>query len=335
MPEVLWYILGAVLALYGVLALAFLLLLPSKVAKPPWHLPRPGKTLQNKTIPNSWLGATNPEQLNLPFKNVIFLTPSGLSLRGWLMPAARRRYYKPSAAAVVCVHGAGRDRRAFLRHAVFLTDAGFDVLLFDCANHGASDSFPMWPLGPWPGRAVSLGKREHVDVISAVSFLKSRGAKRVAVLGTSQGASSAIIAAAMCDDIDALVLENPFSSPEVLVRHIVTSVLEKVPLPFFDTVMTPLLFRLSLFRTGNFPASEQKKAIDHMLRVTAPVLFIHGTADIVVNHNESEILYDAASMQHKQLWLVDNAPHTQCFNTKPEDFRIKVTEFLQTHLLHI
>ena len=42
---------------------------------------------------------------------------------------------------VVCVHGGGRDRRAFLRHIPLFVKRGIPVLLFDFREHGTRFSF--------------------------------------------------------------------------------------------------------------------------------------------------------------------------------------------------
>lgn len=324
-----WILLTAIPSFYAFLAFIALLFIPAKVAKPPWHLPNPGKTLSSRNLPPSWQGLSSPSDLGLIFEDVHFTSYASLTLRGWLIYASS--VSEPSRKAVVCVHGAGRDRRAFLRHSSFLAEAGYDVLLFDCSNHGTSDSLPMWPLAAWPGRAVSLGKREHLDVSSAVLYLRQRGAQHITVLATSQGATSSIIAAAQSHFIDLLILENPFASPDALIAGVVNTVLRKIPVPFFRRIMAEPIIRLSLLRTGNFPAETQLRALDFVSRVKVPMFFIHGNQDVLVHHSQSQLLHDTATCTDKHIWIVDGAAHTQCYNKQPELFREKVLLFLRSH----
>lgn len=137
--------------------------------------------------------------LGLEFENVEFTNSKNKVLRGWFVPAK-----KSKSCMVVCVHGAGRDRRAFLRHAAMLHDANLDVLLFDLSEHGLSDG---------TGKGFAFGVREKYDVIAAARFLREqKGALCVVLMGTSAGASSAILAAALMPSIvDAVVAENPFT----------------------------------------------------------------------------------------------------------------------------
>ena len=139
------------------------------------------------------------------FEEVEFPAADGSTLRGWFVPGA------PEArAGVVTVHGAGDDRRWFVRHLPIFHEAGYPVLLLDCREHGVSDGV---------GRGISFGIREHRDVSSAVAYLRrERGLARVAVIGTSQGGASVILAAASDPEIDAVIAENPFTSVVDLLR---------------------------------------------------------------------------------------------------------------------
>jgi len=49
---------------------------------------------------------------------------------------------------IIAIHGAGVDRREFLRFTPWFHEAGFEVLLFDCREHGISSG---------TGRGVSYG----------------------------------------------------------------------------------------------------------------------------------------------------------------------------------
>lgn len=327
-------------AVYAVLSALLVLLVAGKIAKPPWHKPRPGRRLTDRWLPVAWAGAVEPADVGLSVVDVVFGSYAGLILRGWLV-LGRGRGTARAKVGVVCVHGAGRDRRAFLRHAVFLRDCGLDVLLFDCSNHGISDAVRMWPLSPWPGRSVSLGKREHLDVVAAVRFMRTRGIEKVVVMGTSQGATSAIIAAAKLSDAapsetpDALIVENPFASPEDLVAPIVQAVFTRYKLPYFPVLRRALekvTVWLGLFRTGNLPRRTQLRAINFVSSIHIPIFFIHGTEDVLVSSRQSVRLHALATHPAKDIWIVDGAPHTQCYHTAPLEFEARVISFLQKAL---
>jgi pimeloyl-ACP methyl ester carboxylesterase len=73
--------------------------------------------------------------LNIDYEDVEFTNPAGLVLRGWFVPASPKAV-RTTRLGMVCVHGGGRDRRAWLRHVPMFHNRGYDVLLFDFSEHG-------------------------------------------------------------------------------------------------------------------------------------------------------------------------------------------------------
>lgn len=301
--------------------LLLLLYIAQSIAFPPWHHPSPTvKTLTTRSLPPAWTILQPPSSLRYPHYCVSFPTHSSLTLHAWLLTASST----PTPIAVACVHGAGRDRRAFLSHAPFLLNQGFDLLLFDCTNHGISDACAPLPFGKWPGRAVTLGTSECEDVNSAVRYLSKRGAQKVIVIGTSQGASAALLCAAEYKNIAALVLENPFISPRALVEGIVYEIVRRYRLPMLQCVERFVVW-LALWRTGNLRATGAEDVMEH---VDVPVLFVHGSDDVMVGVWQSRLLFQRVLHRRKRIWVVEGAQHTQCFWKAPQQFEKKVIEFI-------
>ncbi len=240
------------------------------------------------------------------YEDVEFPAEDGTTLRGWWVQA------EPSAGrAVVTVHGGASDRRDFLRHVPFLHNAGWDVLLFDCSEHGRSDNL---------GRGISVGFRESRDVSAAVAWARERGANVVAVLGTSQGGSSAIIAGARDAAIDAVIAENPVASLLGLLQGTIHAQRLWVP-----QILIGLMRDVVVWRIG---ASGRWEAIDVVAEVAPrPLLLMHGTADRIVPPRHSELLYDRAR-EPKRLWRAEGADHMQLFNRHPEQYSERVLAFL-------
>lgn len=72
--------------------------------------------------------------------------------------------------------------------------------------------------------------REHEDVLAAVDFVASqRGFTTIVALGTSQGASSSLLAAVRDPRIVAVIAENPFCSPEDLLNEVVPAAIRTKP----------------------------------------------------------------------------------------------------------
>ncbi|KAF6005374.1 hypothetical protein F1559_004789 [Cyanidiococcus yangmingshanensis] len=266
-----------------------ILYVSQRVAFPPWHDPRPGsQVLSQWRMPEAWAAFTlDPKaSLGLTFEDVSFRNRYGLELRGWWIPGARlgleRAQPDRPLVGIVCVHGGGRDRRAFMRQSALFQRRGWSVLLFDCTGHGTSDARPPFPKGRWPGRAISYGTHEWSDVVDALQYARARleeqrttqsGEKReirLVLIGTSQGAVSAFYAAAYqtqryrygyrdVPSVDALVAENPFTSPMALFEHLSTHVAAPIMSYAANRSWLRLFLRLwivcctwlALFRTEN------------------------------------------------------------------------------------
>src|SRR5262249_42889672 len=114
---------------------------------------------------------------------------------------------------VVLVHGGGADRRAMLKHAGYLHDDGYHVLLIDCHNHGLSGR---------DGQGISFGYWESRSVIDAAIWAKQHlqgaGSKPVCAMGTSQGGFAVLKAMAETPIIRGVVAENPYVSLDEVIR---------------------------------------------------------------------------------------------------------------------
>ncbi len=152
-----------------------------------------------------------PAEVGLEYEDVSFPATDGVMLRGWFIPAE-----KTPAPTVVWVHGwpwnrlgnaAGQvpwpDREVdFLPCTKGLHDGGFNVLMFDLANHGESDARPPLTYGPWESR----------DVAGAMAFLRARDEvvpDRIGAIGTSAGGSTVLYGTAAVQPVGALLVVQP------------------------------------------------------------------------------------------------------------------------------
>ena len=123
----------------------------------------------------------------------------------------RGRFYRQSSAPAPCLvmaHGTsatismGADIYANAIHAV-----GFNVLLYDHRNFGASDGAPRFEINPW------IQGRGYRD---AVAYVRNRpDADRVALWGASYSAMEVLVVGALIDDIAAIVAQIPVCGAEL------------------------------------------------------------------------------------------------------------------------
>lgn len=90
--------------------------------------------------------------------------------------------YGTGERGVVLAHGGRFNKESWAKQARVLADAGFRVLAFDFRGYGESHG---------PGQADIFTAPLHLDVLAAVRYLRSAGAKTVSVIGGSLGGGAA------------------------------------------------------------------------------------------------------------------------------------------------
>ena len=233
----------------------------------------------------------HPGDLGLPFEEVALASESGHTLRGWWIPPPQ----DSDGRAVVWVHGAHSSRYQPLDHgAEFLHGRGYGILTMDLSGRGSSD-----------GEYITYTWNERHDVRSMVRYLRTRpdaDASRVVVFGTSNGAASAIYAAAELGDLPALALDAPYAD----LWRAAGSMLEmrggipalRGPLALFVRARTGLRIR-------------EVRPIEVITEIPGPVLFLHGDRDRQVPPEHSLELHDARSAAGlpSRRWVLPGGEH--------------------------
>ncbi|KAG8343435.1 putative Ankyrin repeats (many copies) [Trypanosoma vivax] len=295
--------------------------------RPPWYHHRPGSsTFTSQGCPEYWGGCVHDPwtDLHLCYEDVSFASTDGYTLRGWYVPPPSKGACK---TCVVLVHGGGRDRRAWLRHVPFIHNAGYGCLLFDFREHGLSDGNM---------RGFTYGMKERFDVVAACKFMRGKyGFKRVCAMGTSVGASSVIMAAAIDKTIDLIIAENAILTCETLQDQQIVSTLggyfsRRAYSKFFF-----MLFRRTSsfwlnYRIGNKP-SRHCQALHCIAKISPrPILLMHGTEDKLVPCRHSLKLFEVAS-EPKVLYISKGAFHCGLYNTHKDEYERQVLGFLSKY----
>jgi len=244
----------------------------------------------------------------IAFENVEIDGPGGATLRGWWVPGRAL-----ARVGIVTVHGAGGDRRDFLRHLPILHGAGYPVLMFDCREQGTSDG---------AARGVSFGVREHEDVSAAVDYAKRvHGLERVVAIGTSQGAASTILAAARDPAIDGVVAINSFTDVPSLIEGAAVEYRMDNPLgrAFLRAVGIATAWRIG--------ANAIPSPLEAVSRIAPrPLLLAHGTADALISPEHTRALHAAAP--GSELWILEGATHSALVDRDPTEWSRRVMGFV-------
>lgn len=307
--------------------------------------PSRGLTEQVGKVCPYWPKASvrGPAFMGIDYEEVEFPSESGEILRGWLMRGAQSQN-GTRETVLIFSHGAGRDRRAWLRHTPFLLDHGYTCLSFDFRGHGVSDAAGVH-------QGTSLGILEKDDIVSAVRFARKLKPKaKISLIGTSTGAVASILAVAghseVRDAVSSIVAENPFAAPESVASHTVSCVVFRVLICKNNSLIYTLLYPLmllvkvmvhyKLLRELQRKYSTQLKCSEEIRKVATPILFMHGTEDKIVPFRDSELLYVTAGMDagplgiamKNEFWACQDAEHCQLWDKDRKEFEKRVTEFL-------
>jgi len=249
-----------------------------------------------------------PAEFGLEFEEVVFPAADGLALQGCWVPAAG------SDRAVVILHGHGGSLDWDVQRAPFFNQAGYNVFLFDFRAHARSR-----------GWLATFGYLERNDVLGAVSFLKSRGMRRIGLLGFSYGGIAAMLAAPGCPDIHAVVSDG---GPARVRSAIAGRLVEAGLPPWFGTVLAWLTISATSIRLGtNLLRYEPVRRVGGI--APCPALFIHGELDRYLP--DFDELFAAAG-EPKEAWRLPGVEHTKASEAHPEAYYRRVVGFVDRYL---
>lgn len=243
-----------------------------------------------------------PSAFGWVYRDLSFVDPAGLTLRGWWIPGTEHR-------TVVMVHGWTSSRAEPMSQAGYLHAAGYNVLVFDLRGSGTSD-----------GSYTSLGWAEPADIQAAVKVAHRLDPGPVALIGYSMGASSSIEAAARGADVQAVIDDSGFSALGDEISYLFTRTTHLPADPFAG----PLL-AIGAADLGFNPL--QVRPVDDAAHLHQPLLVIVGTADKTVPPAEGFAIFKA-DRGPKQLLVIPGADHVSGYRVEPELYAHTVLGFL-------
>ncbi len=260
------------------------------------------------------------------YEEVSFRATDGLALKGWWFPSHQRGATRPVGApspdrAIVFVHGRAQNRVASSfrpdRIAPLFLSRGWDVLLFDLRGHGESE-----------GERYSLGQYEPRDIVAAVDFAASKAGipkGRVAVVGESLGAGSAIMTVQLDPAIGPVVTDSAYADGYTVVSEVGTNY---TGLPSWFTpgiaVVSRLFFGLDVWSVR--PAEVVRA---HPERAW---LFIQCADDRTVFPHHGTDLKAASANPATELWMAPGCDHVKAFTQHPAEWERRVIAFLEREL---
>lgn len=234
-------------------------------------------------------------------RDVAFDSADGARIAAWYQPPRA-----PGGALIVLAHASLGDRAELAPQALWLSAAGYGVLLLDWPGHGEST-----------GR-VTCGPTEAAALRAALDWLTSQpelASARIGGLGCSMGAYLLLVGAASDARLQAVVAEG---APSDLVELAHWQYRRRAP-------WGPQAALLAARHAG--ADLSVTSAVRDVARI-APraVLLIVGERDEVVAPDMGARLYAAAG-EPRELWQVAGAGHCDTARREPEEYRRRVLAF--------
>ncbi|MBL4952780.1 alpha/beta hydrolase [Neobacillus sp. YIM B02564] len=260
----------------------------------------------------------NPKDYGLEFEEIEFFSRKDqVKLSGWWIPAAS----KHSKKTVITAHGYMNERAMEgiegLRLAKVLSRQGYNLLMFDFRNAGKSK-----------GRTVGLGYYEKHDLYSAIEYAaEKKNQKKIALLGWSMGAATALIAGCEHPAVSVIIADSPFSDLEPFLKENLSYWTKLPKRPF-----TPIIYH-SMRKLLNIDPKEVSPINKVASTKGRAILLIHSKTDEAIPFTESERLYQSIPFNnHKELWLTEKAKHIHSYFLYRRDYELRILRFLNKHL---
>jgi pimeloyl-ACP methyl ester carboxylesterase len=257
-----------------------------------------------------------PEQLEVPFEDVMLAVPSGTA-PAWVIPTA-----EPSDRWLIGVHGRGVRRQECLRAVGVTRRCGYNSLLVSYRNDG--DASPSLD-----GR-YGLGDTEWPDVEAAIDYAVEHGAKEIVLMGWSMGGAISLQVATRSSRaplISGLILESPVINWTETLHYQADAM--HIPFP----VRAAATNLLSSNWSGPLVGIDEPIDLDRLdfvaraAELDLPILVLHSIDDGYVPAGSSKILAEARPdiVTYEEFTV---ARHTKLWNYDPERWNAAIGGWL-------
>ena len=253
-------------------------------------------------IPPTARPSLNPARMGLVCEDVELQTEDGVRLSAWWMPNG-----KPNRPPVVILHGLGASKAHMIDYILLAQEQGNPTLAIDFRGHGGSDS-----------SLTSIGFYESRDAVTAMKFVRERGAGNPVLWGTSMGAVSALLAAARDGSAAGVIADAPFDTYRNTVLHHAKLMygLSEYPLV---AMAFPMIEQRARFRIDDVDCLQAASGI------RAPLLVLAAEKDTRMPIPVVRSVYDRAAGP-KEFWVIPGEGHENRGFGK--EFRQKIGQFL-------
>ncbi len=249
----------------------------------------------------------------LPAPQEIRFLSDGIQIAGWLFlnPNSQKK------CGVVLAHGHSGTRYGALRFTPLFWKRGCDLLVYDHRYHGESK-----------GEFGTYGYYEKLDMLEAVKFFREKtglSEKQIGLMGVSYGASTALMAASLNDNLAFIAADAPYSDFVNIIKER-TYVLYGNKLDF----LFPFALYIASVRASFSPEDVSPKVSASNIRI--PVFLSHSIEDEYTSINHSKEIFQNIRFPKKVFHATNwGAAHGKSIDTNFEKYDEQMDEFLNTY----
>ena len=246
---------------------------------------------------------SSPDQMKSEFDDVRLVTNDKIKLHGQILKA------KKPKSTVLYFHGNAQNLSSHFINLAWLTNYGYDVLVFDYRGYGRSHGAPD-PKG--------LQEDAKAAINWALQYHKEKKHNKLILYGQSLGgivSMRAILDHPQAGLFDLVVMDSTFSSYNDMAFDKLTS-------HWLTFIFSPLAYAI---------VSNSTSPEDDLENLQNPLLVIHGKRDTVVPFKHGKEIYDSAKSK-KWFWEIEQGKHTDVFLAHNYQYRKKFITFLDKNI---
>lgn len=261
---------------------------------------------------------SSPEDNGLYFDSFETENKNG-RIKGWYIPAQKeKKEIIESKKTIITSHNYSDNMEmndiSFLSLAKFLTENGYNIVMFDYTGSGSSE-----------GKNYTFGQTEEIEDLSAIiNYVKTEYPEdEITLYGWAFGAAAAIYAA------DTNNIKNIISdSSYIALSPLLDEKIEKFTGSkggFFNACVKSVL---PIVSSVDYNMQTPLETIEKMSDKN--FLFIHGENDSVINVENSQRLYSAASANNNaKLYTIPDCEHIYGFMESEINYKNTLLAFLE------
>lgn len=225
-----------------------------------------------------------------------------------------------SKKTVIILHGYMNNKDTMGPYAAMFHQLGYNTLLPDARGHGESQ-----------GNYVGYGWREKVDVRKWVNKVIEHNGKgsKIVIFGVSMGGATTMMTSGLKlpRQVKAFIEDCGYTNAKTEIQHEAEVLYHMPAFPKFPLV--EILSGITRLRAGYFLGDAS--SVKQLAKNKRPMMFIHGDQDTFV---PTEMVYEnyKATKGPKELWIVKGAKHAKSFQTNPQEYQKKVSQFLNKYV---